>query len=160
VLQGEREMAADNKSLARFELTGIPPAPRGVPKIQVTFRIDENGIVRVEAKDLGTAARSEMKVTATSGLSQGRGRSPRPRGRQYRQTDELRRDLASSATRPRRWSTRRSRPRRLRRSARDAHNLRLLLDGGGDLTSLRDAYTRLETAAFKIAEAMYGGEGG
>ena len=54
VLQGERKMAADNRSLARFELTGIPPAPRGVPKIQVTFRIDADGIVSVEAKDLGT----------------------------------------------------------------------------------------------------------
>jgi molecular chaperone DnaK len=54
VLQGERKMAADNRSLARFELTGIPPAPRGVPKIQVSFRIDADGIVSVEAKDLGT----------------------------------------------------------------------------------------------------------
>jgi molecular chaperone DnaK len=54
VLQGEREMAADNKTLARFELVGIPPAPRGVPNIEVTFDIDANGIVQVSAKDLGT----------------------------------------------------------------------------------------------------------
>ena len=54
VLQGERKMAADNRSLARFELTGIPPAPRGVPKIQVTFHLDANGVVNVDAKDLGT----------------------------------------------------------------------------------------------------------
>ena len=51
VLQGEREMASDNRSLARFELTGIPPAPRGIPKIQVTFRIDSNGILQVEAME-------------------------------------------------------------------------------------------------------------
>ena len=69
VVQGERDMAADNRSLARFELTGIPPAPRGVPKIQVTFRIDENGILRVEAKDLGTGRAQEIRITATSGLS-------------------------------------------------------------------------------------------
>src|SRR5277367_2622801 len=69
VRQGEREMAADCRSLACFELAGIPPAPRGMPKIQVTFRIDENGIVRVEAKDLGTNRVTEVKVTATSGLT-------------------------------------------------------------------------------------------
>src|SRR5208283_2210699 len=70
VLQGERKMAADNRSLARFELTGIPPAPRGVPKIQVAFRIDANGVVHVEAKDLGTGRVQEVKVAPTSGLSQ------------------------------------------------------------------------------------------
>ncbi len=70
VLQGERTMAADNRSLARFELTGIPPAPRGVPKIQVTFRINVDGIVSVEAKDLGTGRAQTVRVTATSGLSQ------------------------------------------------------------------------------------------
>src|SRR6185503_14005708 len=69
VLQGERQMAADCRSLARFEMTGIPPAPRGVPKIQVAFKIDENGIVRVEARDLGTGKSQEIKVTPTSGLS-------------------------------------------------------------------------------------------
>jgi len=69
VLQGEREMSADNRSLAQFELTGIPPAPRGVPKIQVTFRVDSNGILDVEAKDLGTGRSQAMKVTPTSGLS-------------------------------------------------------------------------------------------
>ncbi len=70
VLQGERAMSADNRSLARFELTGIPPAPRGVPKIQVAFRIDADGIVSVEAKDLGTGKAQSVKVKPTSGLSQ------------------------------------------------------------------------------------------
>ncbi|HIU63474.1 MAG TPA: molecular chaperone DnaK [Candidatus Avacidaminococcus intestinavium] len=64
VLQGEREMAADNKTLGRFELSGIPPAPRGVPKIEVAFDIDANGIVNVSAKDLGTG--KEQKITITS----------------------------------------------------------------------------------------------
>ncbi len=70
VLQGERDMATDNKTLGRFELTGIPPAPRGVPQIEVSFDIDSNGIVHVSAKDLGTNKTAEIKITANSGLSE------------------------------------------------------------------------------------------
>jgi molecular chaperone DnaK len=70
VLQGEREMAHDNKTLGRFELTGIPPAPRGLPQIEVTFDIDANGIVHVSAKDLGTGKEQSIKITASSGLSE------------------------------------------------------------------------------------------
>ncbi len=69
VLQGEREMARDNKTLGNFELTGIPPAPRGVPQIEVTFDIDANGIVHVSAKDLGTGKEQSIRITASSGLS-------------------------------------------------------------------------------------------
>ena len=69
VLQGERDMAADNKTLGNFELTGIPPAPRGVPQIEVTFDIDANGIVHVSAKDLGTGKEQSIRITASSGLS-------------------------------------------------------------------------------------------
>ena len=70
VLQGEREMAANNKTLGRFELVGIPPAPRGVPQIEVTFDIDANGIVHVSAKDLGTGKEQSIQITASSGLSE------------------------------------------------------------------------------------------
>jgi molecular chaperone DnaK len=70
VLQGEREMASGNKTLGRFELVGIPPAPRGVPQIEVTFDIDANGIVHVSAKDLGTGKEQSIKITASSGLSE------------------------------------------------------------------------------------------
>ncbi|OQC53361.1 MAG: Chaperone protein DnaK [Deltaproteobacteria bacterium ADurb.Bin022] len=69
VLQGERQMAADNRTLGRFELVGIPPAPRGVPQIEVAFDIDANGIVHVNAKDLGTGKEQSIKITASSGLS-------------------------------------------------------------------------------------------
>jgi len=69
VLQGEREMATTNKTLGRFELVGIPPAPRGVPQIEVTFDIDANGIVHVSAKDLGTGKEQSIKITASSGLT-------------------------------------------------------------------------------------------
>ncbi len=70
VLQGEREMVAGNKTLGRFELVGIPPAPRGVPQIDVTFDIDANGIVHVSAKDLGTGKEQSIQITASSGLSE------------------------------------------------------------------------------------------
>ncbi|UCD90537.1 MAG: Hsp70 family protein, partial [Desulfobacterales bacterium] len=69
VLQGEREMAAGNKTLGRFELVGIPPAPRGVPQIEVTFDIDANGIVNVSAKDMATGKEQSIQITASSGLS-------------------------------------------------------------------------------------------
>lgn len=69
VLQGEREMSRDNKTLGNFELTGIPAAPRGVPQVEVTFDIDANGIVHVSAKDLGTGKEQSIRITASSGLS-------------------------------------------------------------------------------------------
>jgi molecular chaperone DnaK len=68
VLQGEREMAADNKSLGQFELVGIPPSPRGVPKIEVAFDIDANGIVNVSARDTGTGHQQAIRITASGGL--------------------------------------------------------------------------------------------
>ena len=70
VLQGERNMAGDNMTLGRFELTGIPPAPRGLPQVEVSFDIDANGIVNVSAKDLGTGKEQTIRITASSGLSE------------------------------------------------------------------------------------------
>ncbi len=69
VLQGERPLARDNRTLGRFHLVGLPPAPRGVPQIEVTFDIDANGIVNVSAKDLGTQKEQKITITASSGLS-------------------------------------------------------------------------------------------
>ncbi len=70
VFQGEREMAADNKMLGQFDLMGIPPAPRGVPQIEVTFDIDANGIVNVSAKDKGTGKEQRIQIQASGGLSE------------------------------------------------------------------------------------------
>jgi molecular chaperone DnaK len=70
VLQGEREMASQNRTLGRFDLVGIPPAPRGVPQIEVTFDIDANGIVHVSAKDLGTGKEQKIRIESSSGLNQ------------------------------------------------------------------------------------------
>jgi molecular chaperone DnaK len=94
ILQGERKMAADNRSLNRFELTGIPPAPRGLPKIQVSFRIDADGIVSVEAKDLGTGKAQSIKVKPTSGLSQDAVDKLVTDAERFKYADELRRELA------------------------------------------------------------------
>ncbi|HTJ85013.1 MAG TPA: molecular chaperone DnaK [Polyangiaceae bacterium] len=171
VVQGEREMAADCRSLARFELTGIPPAPRGVPKIQVTFRIDENGVLRVEAKDLGTGRVQEIKITATSGLSGDEVDRLVREGERFKETDSLRKELAQLRNQAETlvYTTEQALagyadlldPGLVSEVRTDAHHLRMLLEGGGDLTALRDAYTRLEAASFKIAESMYGtAEGG
>ncbi len=70
VLQGEREMASQNRTLGRFDLVGIPPAPRGVPQIEVTFDIDANGIVHVSAKDLGTGKEQKIRIESSSGLNE------------------------------------------------------------------------------------------
>src|SRR5207253_2102994 len=94
ILQGERKMAADNRSLARFELTGIPPAPRGVPKIEVTFKLDANGVVSIDAKDLGTGKLQSMKVTPTSGLSHDEVERLVKEGDRFKYADELRKELA------------------------------------------------------------------
>ncbi|WP_438026414.1 molecular chaperone DnaK [Sorangium sp. So ce233] len=168
VLQGEREMAADCRSLARFELTGIPPAPRGLPKIQVTFRIDENGIVRVEARDLGTGRVQEVRVTPTSGLTPDEVDRLVSEGERFKETDALRRELAELRNQAETlvYTTEQALEgygdlldaELLGEVHADCAALRKLLDGGGDLDALRAAYARLEGAAFRIAESMYGGD--
>ena len=135
VLQGERPLARDNRTLGKFQLSGIPPAPRGVPQIEVTFDIDANGIVNVSAKDRGTGKTQAITITSSSGPGQGRGgedgeggagprrrgpraaegdRGPQPGGR-ARSTRRRRRcgRTRTSCPRP-------TRPRRRRRSRRRA----------------------------------------
>ncbi|NOY53697.1 MAG: molecular chaperone DnaK [Deltaproteobacteria bacterium] len=96
VLQGERDMAEDNKSLGRFELVGIPPAPRGVPQIEVTFDIDANGIVHVSAKDKGTGKEQSIKLTASSGLSEEEIRKLIRDAEAHQQEDARRKELADT----------------------------------------------------------------
>src|SRR5204862_5389072 len=69
VLQGERDMARDNRTIGKFQLTGIPPAPRGLPQVEVTFDIDANGILHVSAKDKATGKEQKIRIEASSGLS-------------------------------------------------------------------------------------------
>ncbi|MES1174574.1 MAG: molecular chaperone DnaK [Myxococcales bacterium] len=165
VLQGEREMALDNRSLARFELTGIPPAPRGVPKVQVTFAIDANGILAVEARDLGTGRSTAVSVTATSGLNQAEVDSLVQEGERFKETDQLRRDLAEMRNQAETliYTTEQAlegyadllAPEKLESVRQEVLILKKMLETGANLDALRDAYSRLENATFEIAEAMY-----
>jgi molecular chaperone DnaK len=170
ILQGERKMSADNRSLNRFELTGIPPAPRGVPKIQVSFRIDADGIVSVEAKDLGTGKAQSIKVKPTSGLSQDAVDKLVTDAERFKYADELRRELAEVRNQAETllYTT---------EAALEGYadlveavmlddaktlvgELRGLLESQADLAQIRDSYQKLEAVTFGIAEKMYGGTGG
>ncbi|HVW25374.1 MAG TPA: molecular chaperone DnaK [Polyangiaceae bacterium] len=170
VLQGEREMAADNRSLAKFELTGIPPAPRGVPKIQVSFRIDANGILSVEAKDLGTGRVQAVSVRPTSGLNEAEIGRLVSEGERFKETDEIRKTLAELRNQAETliYTTEQALEgyadllgqERVDGVRADVAALKDSLESGADLQGIRDAYARLETATFQIAEAMYGGADG
>ena len=168
VLQGEREMAADNRSLAEFELTGIPPAPRGVPKIQVTFSVDAEGLLSVEAIDLGTNRSQTVAVTPASGLTQEQVDKLIEQGERFKDADQLRRNLAELRNQAETliYTTEEAisaygdllNPERAAQVQVDIDELRAMLASGADLESLREAHAQLENAAFEIAEAMYGGD--
>ena len=96
VLQGEREMAANNKSIGRFELSEIPPAPRGVPQIEVTFDLDANGILHVSAKDLGTGKQQSIRITASSGLSEAEIERMKKDGDAHKEEDRKRKELVEA----------------------------------------------------------------
>ncbi len=165
VLQGEREMAADNKSLARFELSPIPPAPRGVPQIEVSFDIDANGIVNVSAKDMGTGKEQRVQVTASSGLSEDQINALVSEAEKFRQGDELRRELAELKNTAETLlytsgkaveECREAVPAEIVEEVeRDMKELRGLVDGAGDAIAIRESLQRLELSAYKIAEHMY-----
>jgi molecular chaperone DnaK len=164
-LQGEREMAVDNRSLARFELTGIPPAPRGVPKVQVTFRIDANGILSVEAKDLGTGRSQAVSVTPTSGLNADEIDKLVSEGERFKETDQLRRDLAEMHNQAETliYTTEQALEgyadlldaEKLEKVRGEVEMLKKMMETGATLDSLRGAYAQLENSTFEIAEAMY-----
>ncbi len=169
VAQGEREMASDNRTLARFELTGIPPAPRGVPQIEVSFEIDAEGILHVSAKDLGTGREQVITVVASSGLSEDQIDRMIGEADQYRESDSKRKELAelkNSADALLYTSERAAEecaemvdPSIIEAVQGDIEQLRSLLQGAGDAIAIRDALRQLEMSAYQIAEAMYSGEG-
>ena len=168
VLQGEREMSQDNRSLANFELTGIPPAPRGIPKIQVSFRVDANGILSVEAKDLGTGRAQSVSVKPTSGLAQDEIDKLIHEGERYKESDELRRDLAEVRNQAETlaYTTEQAlegyadliEATKLDEVRSRVGLLRDLLKSGAPLDALRSAYAELEASTFELAEALYGGQ--
>ena len=167
VLQGERAMAADNRSLARFELTGIPPAPRGVPKIQVAFRIDADGLVNVDARDLGTGKTQSVRVTPTSGLSSTEVEHLVQEADRFKFADGLRKELAEVRNQAATllYTTEAALEgyadlvdaKTLSETRGLANNLRQLLDSGAEIGKVREGYQQLEAMTFVIAEKMYGG---
>jgi molecular chaperone DnaK len=167
VLQGEREMAADNKTLAKFELSPIPPAPRGVPEIEVTFEIDANGIMNVSAIDKGTGKQQTVRVVASSGLTKDQIDELINEAADYKQSDQQRKELAelkNSADALLYTSERAANecadlvpPDVIAEVKVDITALKELIASGGDTVSIREALQRLEMSAYKIAESMYGG---
>jgi molecular chaperone DnaK len=159
-------MAQDNRSLAHFELTGIPPAPRGLPKIQVAFSIDAEGLLSVEAADLGTSRSQNISVKASSGLSQEEVDKLVQQGELFHQADILRRDLAELKNKAETlvYQTEQAveayadfvPPELIAVVQEDTNHLRGLMAGGSDLESLRGAHAQLENSAFELAEALYG----
>ncbi|MET0390816.1 MAG: molecular chaperone DnaK [Polyangiales bacterium] len=166
VLQGEREMAADNKTLSKFELTDIPPAPRGLPKIEVNFDIDAEGILHVSAKDLGTGREKAVKVVASSGLTQEEIGRIIDQADKFKQSDEKRKELAELKNNAEALLYTSERAVEecatlvdaaiIEQVRMDVAYLRELIGGSGDAIALRDALAQLEASAYKIAESMYG----
>jgi molecular chaperone DnaK len=166
VLQGERQMSVDNKSLAQFELSPIPPAPRGVPQIEVAFDIDANGIVHVSAKDLGTGREQSVQVVASSGLNEEQIQQIIADAEQYQESDEKRKELAElkNSAESLLYTSERAVEECadlvdaavLEEVRNDVASLRSLVDGEGDAAAIREALQQLEVSAYRIAEAMYG----
>jgi molecular chaperone DnaK len=168
VLQGEREMAADNKTLGRFELVGIPPAPRGVPQIEVTFDIDANGIVHVGAKDLGTGKAQQIRITATSGLSEEEIQRMVKDAESNKTDDKKKKDVAELRNNAEGliYTTEKSleeyasalKQGDLDEIRADMDALRAVLVAGDPIT-IKEALTRLEGSAYRIADAIYAQQG-
>jgi molecular chaperone DnaK len=168
VLQGEREMSADNKTLAKFELSPIPPAPRGVPQIEVTFAVDAEAIVHVSAKDLGTGKEQKITVTASSGLSRDQVDRMVTEANQYRESDSKRKELAelkNSAAALLYTSERAVEecasmvdPEITAAVRANIAQLKKFLEGAGDAIAIRDALQQLELSAYRIADAVYNAE--
>jgi molecular chaperone DnaK len=165
VLQGEREMAEDNKSLAKFELAPILPAPRGVPEIEVTFDIDADGVVNVSAKDLGTGREQNIRVVASSGLTEQEIERIIGEADAYKTSDQKRRELAElrNAAEALLYTSERAVAECRELVAEevvaqvdaDIQSLQVCIQEG-DAIAIKDALETLELSAYKIAEAMYG----
>ncbi|MBE0586271.1 MAG: molecular chaperone DnaK [Desulfofustis sp.] len=164
VLQGEREMAQDNKTIGRFELTDIPPAPRGVPQIEVTFDLDANGILHVSAKDLGTGKEQSIRITASSGLTEAEIERMKKDAELHAEEDRKRRELVEAKNQG---------DALVHASEKSLKELGDKVDGetkgnvekelenvknalkGDDITAIKSAIEALTTASHKLAEIMY-----
>jgi len=168
VLQGERPLARDNMTLGRFRLEGIPPAPRGVPQIEVTFDIDANGILNVSAKDLGTGKEQKVTITAATHLSKEQVERMVREAQQHAEEDRRRREEIEARNRAdslvyatekglRDYGDKVSADERARIETA-LNNLKEALKGQ-DVDRIRQLTQELEQASYKMAEAMYAGVG-
>jgi molecular chaperone DnaK len=170
VLQGEREMASGNRTLGRFHLVGIPPAPRGMPQIEVTFDIDANGIVNVSAKDLGTGKEQKITISASSGLSDHEIKSMVTDAESHAVEDKERRKQVETRNTLDNlvYQTQKVYDENKEKLTADVKgqvesalvDAKKALDGE-DVAAMEQAVTQLQQASHKMAEIMYqGGQGG
>ncbi len=164
VLQGEREMAADNKTLAKFDLVGIPPAPRGVPQIEVTFDIDANGIVHVSAKDKATGKEQSIEIKASSGLTEEEVEKMIKEAEAHAEEDRKKRELIDLRNQADTlvYSTEKSLKEmgdsitpEDRGNIESALNQLKSVKDGSDAAAIQAAMDSLTQASHKLAEAMY-----
>jgi molecular chaperone DnaK len=164
VLQGEREMAQDNKTIGRFELTDIPAAPRGVPQIEVAFDLDANGILHVSAKDLGTGKEQSIRITASSGLTEEEIERMTKDAELHAEEDKKRKDLIE--TRNQADSMVHATEKSLKdlgdkvdaetraNVEKEIENVKKVMDGD-DVDAIKSAIDALTAASHKLAELMY-----
>ena len=164
VLQGEREMASDNKTLGNFELSGIPAAPRGVPQVEVTFDIDANGIVHVSAKDLGTGKEQSIRITASSGLSKEEIDKMVRDAESHASEDKKKRELIEARNQADNLSYSTEKSLKEFGDKIDAAEKQKIEDGlaalkkameGNDVETIKKASDELTQASHKLAEAVY-----
>jgi len=164
VLQGEREFAKDNRTLGRFNLTGIPPAPRGVPQIEVTFKIDANGILNVSAKDMATGKEQSIEIKGSSGLDQAEIERMRKDAELHQAEDKKRRelvDLKNQGDNVAYQMEKMLKEQGEKVPAEDRSNIESAISAlrdalkGDDADAIRRCIENLEKAAHKVSEAMY-----
>ncbi|HEX8434429.1 molecular chaperone DnaK [Archangium sp.] len=169
ILQGEREMAGDNRSLGRFHLTGLPPAPRGMPQIEVTLDIDANGILNVSAKDKATGKEQKVTITHSSGLAKDEVEKMVNSAKENEAADKARRELVelkNQAEAQAYQAEKLVKENREKLSPDAVSTLEAAIKGvnevreGQDKDAIKGALERLQQASYKVAEEMYKATGG
>lgn len=164
VLQGEREMANANRTLGRFQLVGIPPAPRGVPQVEVTFDIDANGIVNVSAKDLGTGKEQKITITASSGLSKEEIDSMVKDAETHAEEDKMKREEIETRNQADSLVYNTEKVLNENKDKLSNEDIKLVEDAikdtkdaiqTGDTAKIKEKMEALNNASHKLAEAMY-----
>ncbi len=169
VLQGERDMAGDNRSLGRFHLTGLPPAPRGVPQIEVTFDIDANGILNVSAKDKATGKEQKVTISHSSGLAKDEVEKMVNQAREHEAEDKARRELIELKNQAESQSYAADKMVKENKDKLSADSAKQIEDAVAELNKVREgtdkdaikaALEKLQQASYKVAEEMYKATGG